>query len=453
MPATVHQAYRFALDPTPTQQRALASAVGGARFAYNWGLELVKQRLDERAAGHDVQVPWALPALRREWNRAKQEAAPWWADNSKEAYSSGLDGLARALKNFTDSRNGRRKGRPIGFPRFKRRGRRDACRFTTGAIGVLADRKHIRLPRIGIIKTHESTRKLVRHLERGSGRILAATITRTAGRWYVAFTCELTRELPASNGQVSTVGVDVGIRHLAVLSTGEKIPNPRPLERLQRKRRRLQRQWNRQNRQRMASGGVHPGRRQQETRRRIAVVEAHAAGIRRDRLHKLTSRLVTEHGIVVVEHLNVAGMLRNRHVARAISDAGFAQLRRLLGYKTTWHGARLVEAGAFLASSKTCSACGAARATLRLDERTFRCDDDECGLVLDRDLNAARNLAKLADHVAQSGWETINARGADVRPGLVGRTAMNREAGTGCCPGQTGTVDAQASTTRMMAHR
>jgi putative transposase len=449
-PAVIHQAFRFALDPTPAQQRALASAVGGARFAYNWGLERVKERLDDCAAGHDVEVPWTLPALRREWNRAKHQAAPWWADNSKESYSSGLDGLARALQNFTDSRNGRRKGRPVGFPRCKRRGCRDACRFTTGAIRVLPDRKHVQLPRLGDIKTHESTRKLARHLERGTGRILAATITRTAGRWYVAFTCKIARQLPTSNRHASTVGVDVGIRHLAVLSTGEQIPNPRPLEVLQRKRRRLQRQWNRQDRHRMASRRDHPGRRQQQTRRRIAAVEARAACIRRDGLHKLTSRLVSEHGTVVVEHLNVAGMLRNRHLARAISDAGFAQLRHLLGYKTTWYGARLVQADPFYPSSKICSACGAARATLPLDERTFRCDDDECGLTLDRDLNAARNLAKLADLVARSGRETQNARGVDVRPDLVGRTATNREAGTGSCPDQTGTVDAQASTTQII---
>jgi putative transposase len=447
----VYQAYRFALDPTPTQRRALASAVGGARFAYNWGLELVKRRLDERAAGHDVQIPWTLPALRREWNRAKHQAAPWWADNSKEAYSSGLDGLARALKNFIASRQGRRKGRPVGFPCFKRRGRRDACRFTTGAIRVLPDRNHVQLPRIGIIKTHESTRKLARHLERGTGRILAATITRVAGRWYVAFTCEITRQLPMSNGRTSTVGVDLGVRHLAILSTGEKVPNPRPLQRVQHKRRRLQRRWNRQERERIGSLRPHPSRRQQQTRQRLAVVEARAASIRRDGLHKLTTRLVNDHGTVVVEHLNVAGMLRNHHLARALSEAGFAQLRRLLGYKAIWYGARLVEADPFFPSSKTCSACGTARATLRLDERTFRCENRTCGLVLDRDLNASRNLAKLADHVAQSGWETTNARGVDVRPGLAGRTAMNREAGAGGSPGQTGTVDAQAPTARPAA--
>jgi transposase len=129
------------------------------------------------------------------------------------------------------SRHGCRKGRRVGFPRFKQRGRRDACRFTTRAIQVLPDRKHIQLPRIGVIRTHESTRKLARHLERGTGRILAATITRVADRWYVAFTCELIRQLPTSNGHTSTVGVDVGVRQLAVLSTGERIANPRPLER------------------------------------------------------------------------------------------------------------------------------------------------------------------------------------------------------------------------------
>ena len=126
---TVIQAYRFALDPSPVQARALASHCGAARFAFNWGLARVQQRLDERESDPSIKVPWALPALRREWNRAKHEVAPWWPENSKEAYSSGLDGLARALKSWSDSRSGRRKGRPVGFPRAKRKGRsRDACR-------------------------------------------------------------------------------------------------------------------------------------------------------------------------------------------------------------------------------------------------------------------------------------------------------------------------------------
>jgi putative transposase len=165
----VHQAYRFALNPTPRQQDALASHVGGARFAYNWGLGLVQRRLDERAAGQDVEVPWTLPALRREWNRAKAGVAPWWAENSKEAYGSGLYALARGLRNWVDSKQGRRAGARVGFPRPKRKGRgRQACRFTTGAIRVEPDR-------------------------------------------------------------TATVGVDVGVAQLAVLSSGERIANPRPL--------------------------------------------------------------------------------------------------------------------------------------------------------------------------------------------------------------------------------
>jgi putative transposase len=152
--ATVLQAYQFALDPTSQMQGRLASHAGAARFAYNWGLELVPTRLDQHRAGQNVKVPWTLAELRREWNRAKDDVAPWWPQNSKEAYNSGLDALARALKNFSDFRHGRRKGRPVGFPRRKEKHRaRGACRFTTGAIRVLPDRKHVQLPRVGIVKT------------------------------------------------------------------------------------------------------------------------------------------------------------------------------------------------------------------------------------------------------------------------------------------------------------
>ena len=415
--ATVTQAYRFALDPTPRQQRTLASHAGAARLVYNWGLYLVQERLEQRRAGEDVEVPWTLPALRREWNRAKHEVAPWWAENSKEAYSSGLDGLARALKNWADSRAGRRKGRPVRFPHRKRKGRcRDACRFTTGAIKVLPDRKHVRLPRIGILKTHESTRKLARRLEHGTARILAATITRTADRWFVSFTVEVQRTTPASHGHDTVVGVDVGVRHLATLSTETIIPNPRALERSLRKLRRLNRQLARRK---------PSSKRRRQTRRRLARVHARAANLRRDALHKLTTTLATQHATVVVEQLNLAGLVQNRHLARALADTGLAEMRRQLTYKTSWYGSQLVVADRFYPSSKTCSACGWVKAKLTVAERTFSCDT--CGLFLDRDLNAARNLAKLAEHVAQSGWETQNARGADRKTQPAGQVATKRE--------------------------
>jgi putative transposase len=436
--AIVTQAYRFALDPTPTQRRALASHCGAARVAYNWGLALVKISLDQYQADPSVRVPWTLPELRREWNRAKDQVAPWWIENSKEAYSSGLDGLARALKNWSDSRSGRSKGHRVGFPRFKKKGRsRDTCRFTTGAIKVLADRKHVQLPRIGVLKTHESTRKLARRLEQGSARILAATVSRQADRWFVSFTVEVERSIPVSNGETTVVGVDAGIRHLAMLSTGMAIPNPKALERSLRKLRRLNRELARRK----------PGsNRRKVTRRKLARVHARAANLRRDGLHKLTTTLATEHGTIVVEHLNLAGMVRNRYPARALSDSGLAELRRQLGYKTTWYGSRLVVADRFYPSSKMCSACGWVKVKLTLAERIFTCE--ACGLRLDRDLNAACNLAKLAQHVAQSGWETQNASGADRKPQLAGRVATKREPSSQHCNGhETGTVESQGSDT------
>ena len=416
----VTQAYRFALDPTPSQRRALASHCGAARVAYNWGLHLVKERLEQHRIDPTIQVPWTLPELRWEWNRAKPVVAPWWAENSKEAYSSGLDGLAQALKNWTDSRNGRRKGRPVGFPRFKKKGRaREACRFTTAPIRVESDRHHITLPKIGKLKSHESTRKLARRLEQGTARILAATVSRQADRWFVSFTVEVERYVPAGNGKGTVVGVDVGIRHLAVLSTGFVIANPRALEHQLRKLLRLNRQLAR----------CKPGsNRRKQTRRKLARVHVRAANLRKDALHKVTSALANQHEVVVVERLNVAGMLRNRRLARALADAGLAELRRQLTYKTAWYGSQLVVADRFYPSSKTCSACGWVKAKLTLGERIFSCE--ACDHVIDRDLNAARNLAKLIDHVARSGRETVNARGADVGPGLAGLTASKREAGT-----------------------
>jgi putative transposase len=431
--ATVLQAYQVALDPSSRKQRSLASHAGAARFAFNWGLELVTTRLDQRRRGEDVAVPWTLPELRREWNRAKHDVAPWWTENSKEAYNSGLDALAWALKNWNDSRDGRRKGRPVGFPRRRTKPHaRVACRFTTGPIRVLPDRRHVQLPRVGVLKTHETTRKLARRLEQGSARILAATISRRADRWFVSFTVEVQRAVPAGNSKSSVVGVDVGVRHLAVLSTGAVIPNPRALEGSLRKLRRLNRQLARRT----------PGsKRRSRTRRRLARVHARTANLRRDALHKLTSSLATQHGTVVVEQLNVAGMVRHRRLARAISDTGMGELRRLLAYKAGWYGCELVTADPFFPSSKTCSACGWVKAKLTLAERIFCCE--ACGLVLDRDLNAARNLAKLVESVAQSGWETRNARGADRKPQLAGQVAVKREAGASRGLGKTGTAGPQ----------
>ncbi len=263
------------------------------------------------------------------------------------------------------------------------------------------------------------------------------------GRWYVSFGVEADRVEKVPADPASVIGVDVGVTHLAVLSTGEMVPNPKPLSRYARRMGRLGAQAARQ----------HKGsRRRAATTARIARCHAKVADLRVDGLHKLTTRLATTHGTIVVEDLNVAGMtkrpkpvadpdragayLANRATAkaglnRAILDAAPAQLRRQLAYKCAWYGSRLVIAGRFYPSSKTCSGCGTVKAKLSLGERTFDCEC--CGVVVDRDLNAALNLAALAagiSTVAGSGPETRNARTGTVPP---------REAGAGK-PGKTGTA-------------
>jgi putative transposase len=450
----VTQAYRFALDPTPAQERALCSHVGAARFAYNCGLALVKERLDQRrVGGEDVEVPWTLPALRREWNEAKHTVAPWWAENSKEAASSGLACLADGLRAWSESRGGKRAGRRIGFPRFKRRGRcRESFRYTTGRFGVCG-RTRVQLPRVGHVRTHEPTTKLLGKIQDGRARVLSVTVSRDGGRWFCSLCCEIERCDPAPKSR-EAVGVDVGVRHLAVLSTGEKVSNPRALGRSLTRLRRYQRKLDRQRRagnpdcydpHGRAIKGKRPtnrSNRQRRTERRLTRLHARAANVRRDAIHKLTSRLAVEHATIVVERLNVAGMVRNHCLARALQDASLAELRRQFTYKTQWRGGTLIEAPTFYPSSKTCSGCGAAKAKLPLSERTYRCE--HCGLSLDRDENAARNLKALAEHVAASGAETKNARSpTQVRPGPAGRR-VDREAGNAPAARQTGTAFEQS---------
>lgn len=445
----VIQAYRFALSPTPSQERKLRSHAGAARFAYNFGLALVKDRVNRRAAGDEVQVPWTLPSLRREWNKAKREVAPWWSENSKEAASSGLADLAAGFKACFESKGGQRAGTRVGFPHFKRRGQsRESFRYSTGRLGV-SGRTRVQLPRIGHVRTHEPTTKLKRKLSSGHARILSVTVSRDGDRWFCSLCCEVERDDCPSHRK-EAIGVDVGVRHLAVVSTGERVENPRALERAQGRLVRSQRKLERQRRANNLDCYDSVGRaicgrqptersaRMRRTERRIRRLHDRAVNVRRDAIHKLTTALTTRYEVIVVEHLNVGGLCRssNRGLRRALHDASMAQVRRQLRYKTIWRGGTLIEAPTFFPSSKTCSACGAAKAKLARSERTYRCEC--CGLVLDRDENAARNLAALAERVAASGAETENARSpTQIRPGRTGRR-VDREAGIAHAASQTG---------------
>ncbi|GAS88964.1 IS607 family element RNA-guided endonuclease TnpB [Mycolicibacterium brisbanense] len=417
------QGYRFALDPTPTQLRELASHAGAARFAHNHMLALVKAVMDQRAAersygiGEAELTPvlgWSLPALRKVWNQRKAWCAPWWGENSKEAYNTGLDGLSRGLEAWSKSRTGERKGRMVGFPRFKSARATRSVRFTTGAIRIEADRRHVTLPRLGAVRTHESTRKLARRIEAGSARILSATVRQdSAGRWYCALQVIVeakTRPAHARRAVHPVIGVDVGVKadSLLVVATPdgmevERIRAPKSLSAAQARLRALQRRAARQHGRydSQTRSPQQPSKRWRRTQARIGRTHAHVAAVRRDVLHKATTVLAQQHDVVVVvETLNAAGMrakggARKRGLNRALADAALAEVRRMLGYKTRWYGSHLVEADRFYPSSKLCTACGRRKSNLTLADRIFECDDAECGMRIDRDLGAAINLARL----------------------------------------------------------
>jgi putative transposase len=419
----VTQAYRFTLDPTPAQERMLRSHAGASRFAWNWALAKCTER-------YQAEGRWYSGAeLHRMWNAAKKSdpALAWWGENSKCAYQESFRDLDRALKDFIKSKKGKR----LGFPKFKKRGRcRDSFRFGAGV--MRCGRGTVTLPRLGTVKTHESTRKLARRTGNGTARILSATVSRTAQRWFVSFTVEVERPVPERHPRPgSAVGIDLGIKTLLTGADDHgdviAIDGPKPLKAALRKLRRASREHSRKQ-----DGSAN----RRKSAARLARLHARVANVRADALHKATTGLAARYETVVAEDLNVAGMTRNRRLARAIADQGFGQARRMLEYKTGWHGGRVVLAGRFYPSSKTCSACGTAKATLPLAERTFRCG--HCGLVTDRDVNAARNLL----HLAVSGTESRNARGGTVRPGLAGRVPVKQEPGTAPA-GKTGTAARQ----------
>ena len=361
----VRQAYRYELDPNVAQRTLLAKHAGTARFAFNFGLALCRERLEK-----GEKVPRAAE-LHRLWNAFKREGAPWWVEVSKCSPQEALRDLDRAFRNFW---RGRSESRPVGFPRFRRKGVHDAFRLT-GSIHV--EPRHVVLPRLGKIRTKERTDKF-------QGRILSASVVWEACRWYVSLTVE--RERPDPTPVVGpSVGIDLGLTSFAVLSDGTTLQSPRALERSLTQLRRLSKAHSRK-------GKGSQNRRKSALR--LARVHRRIRNQRRDFLHKATTELAKAKSVIVVEDLNVRGMLRNRHLARHIAGAGWSEFRRMLVYKTAWYGGRLVVAPRFFASSKTCSACGAKKDDLDLSQRVYRCE--VCGNVMDRDLNAARNLVALA---------------------------------------------------------
>jgi putative transposase len=405
------QAYRFAIDPTPEKANALRSHIGGTRFAYNALLGLVKANWDESRAkidaGEKVVRSDYLGTrhldLQKLWYERRDELAPWWAENGSSTYNYACLNLSKAFANW---RHGRAK-----FPTFKERGGRMSVSFMSGAVR-LTDSHHVRISRIGEIKTYESMRKLHRHLERGTGRIVAATISMNGTKYFIAFTVEVQRAIPDARPPQRIIGVDVGLTTLYTGATpaGEQVlsvENPRHLVAAEKKLAHAQRITSRRQ---GPQKGVAPSKRWTKANARVQKIHAGVANARRNLIHETTTMLAKNYDLIVVEDLNISGMVKNHSLAKHISDASWGEFTRQLNYKSAWYGSTLEKVNRFYPSSKSCASCGTVKAKLSLSRRTYACD--YCGHKVDRDLNAAINLARHG----LAGTNSVTGRRGEVRP-------------------------------------
>ncbi len=364
----INRAYRYELKPNADQRILLAKHAGCARFAYNWGLaRRIELYQAEKKSTNAMEQ-------HRELNKLKQTEFPWMYEVSKCAPQEALRDLDRAFKNFF---RGLKTGVKVGFPRFRKKGEHDSFRLT-GSIKV--KQKAVQLPRLGVIRLKEEPEI--------SGQILSATVSREADRWFVSLTCEA--ELPEPEPVIGeVVGIDVGLNYFAVMSNGTKIEAPKPLGKYLKKLRRLAKKH---------SSKQKGSNNQKKSALALARLHRRIRNIRQDFIHKLTTHLTKTKSEIVIEDLNVRGMLRNNRLARHIADVGWGEFRRQLSYKTVWYGSLLTTVNRFYPSSKTCSNCGDVVESLPLSIREWDCPS--CGAHHDRDINAAKNLKKQARSTA-----------------------------------------------------
>ncbi len=384
--------FRFEVEPTTgAQQELIGRHFGARRFAHNWALAQVKANLDARKA--DPAVPalgWSLPTLRRAWNQAKQEVAPWWRECSKDAYASGITDLVAALRNWSDAKHGGRVGQRVGFPRFKAR-RRDGgrVRFNTGAMRLEPDRRHLVLPVIGRLRSKESTRRLQRLVAKGRARVLSMTLSEQGGRLYVSVATIVCHPPRTPAEPDARCGIDLGIGHQwAVIAhhdgSIQRVAHPAPWAETAKQHRRVARQRSRR---------IVGSRGHRQASAKLAVLDRRAANHRTQQTHLLTTTLARRYGTVVVEDLDIAAMARGmgrRAFRRSVAQAGLGAVRPTLGYKCSWAGGRLLVADRWFASSKTHHGCGGYLADLRPSQRAWTCP--ACGAMVDRNANAALNL-------------------------------------------------------------
>ncbi|KKE99195.1 IS607 family element RNA-guided endonuclease TnpB [Mycolicibacterium obuense] len=435
------QAFRFTLDLTEDQTRSLARHFGARRKAYNWAVAALKADIGMwRETGVETAKP-SLAVLRKRWNTAKDAVCVnaatggvWWPECSKEAYADGIGGAVDAYWNWHASRAGTRAGKRVGFPRFKKKGRdADRVSFSTGAMRVEPDRRHLTLPVIGTVRTHENTRRVERLIRAGRARVLAISVRRNGTRIDASVRVLVARpQQPNVARPKSQVGVDVGVRRLATVASAdgavlERVPNPRPLDAALKELRHVSR---------ARSRCVKGSRQYRERTTELSRLHRRVNDVRVHHLHVLTTRLAKTHGRIVVEGLDVAGMLRQKGLPgararrRGLSDAALGTPRRHLSYKTAWYGSQLVVADRWFPSSKTCHACGHVQDIGWAEHWTCDRTGGGCGATHQRDDCAAINLARYEEPDSVVGPVGAAVKGgADCKTGP--RPAGGREARKG----------------------
>ena len=379
-------AHKIALNPNNIQATYFARASGTARFAYNWALAEWQRQYEAWKADNSQPKP-SQAALRRQLNALKREQYPWMLEVTKNAPQMAIMQLGDAFKNFWAGR--------AKYPKFRKKGVHDRFSLSNDQFSVKGSR--IRIPNLGWVRMRESLRF--------TGKIMSATLSRVADKWFVSITVD-TEDSPKRRAEnQGATGVDLGVSALATFSTGEKVVGPKPHKALLKRLKRLSRSLSRKHEAAKVKLGLAANARipkgvrlpvsenAKKARAELSRLHARIANIRADALHKLTSDLTRRFHTIAIEDLNVRGMLKNHRLARAIADMSFFEFRRQLEYKAERRGGIVMVADRWFASSKICSVCAVKQDKMPLAVRQWTCPD--CGTIHDRDVNAARNLLAL----------------------------------------------------------
>lgn len=364
------KSFKVRLEPNNKTRTLFLKNCGAARWAFNWALDQKKKCFDNKE-----KIPNNIN-LHRDLNKLKgTEVLPWAYEVSKCSFQSALRDCDRAFQNFFTRCKKKIKGKK-GFPKFKSKKNEKQSFRLDGLISI--ESNYIKLPRIGKVKLSESG-----YIPTDC-KILSATVSKRASQWFVSVMTEVP-DYPNDFHNIKTIGVDLGIKTLATCSDGTTFENPKALKKNLRSLK---------SRQRSLSRKKKGSKNYQKAKIKLARLHYRISNIRKDALHKATTKIVRENQTIVLEDLNMSNMMKNHCLAQAISDVGLYEFRRQIEYKAKWYNKEVVFADTFFPSSKLCSCCGWKNEKLTLKDRIFKCQ--ECKSEICRDLNAAKNLEKFS---------------------------------------------------------